>query len=79
MTFVLLLGIGALIAVAGGVVAVMLLARRQQSMDAPPESEPTDFVAPVSSGGYRWRRTDESPEEFKARVARENAEAERKG
>jgi hypothetical protein len=73
------LGIIALVCVVGGVSAVLVLARRQVSEEAGPESLPSDFVAPVSSGGYRWRKTDETPEEFHARVARENAEAGRKG
>jgi hypothetical protein len=75
---VLVLGIVALVCVVGGVAAVLVLARRQVSEEAPPESLPSDFVAPVSSGGYRWRKTDETPEEFHARVARENAEAAKK-
>jgi hypothetical protein len=69
---VLALGIVAVVGVVVGVVMVIALARRQASLDAPPASQPTDFVAPVSSGGYRFRHTDESPEAFKERVAREN-------
>ena len=67
------LGLGAFIAVVASVTVVMLMAARQATEDATPPSEPTDFVAPVSSGGYVWRGTDESPDEFRARIARENA------
>ncbi len=72
---VLVLGILALLVVVAGVVLVIALARRQARIDAAPESQPTDFVAPVSSGGYRFRQTDETEEAFKERIARENAEA----
>ena len=75
---ILILGIVALAAVIAGVLAVIGMARRQAMQDTPPPSEPTDFVAPVSSGGYSWRRTDESAEDFKKRVARENADAGKK-
>jgi hypothetical protein len=71
----LILGFAAFAAVVLGVVAVIVLARRQATLDASPTSQPSDFVAPVSSGGYRWRKTDESPEAFKERVAQENASA----
>ncbi len=58
------------------VVAAVLTARmlRKQQDEAPPPSQGADFVAPVSSGGYRFRAPDESPEEFKARVEAENEE-----
>lgn len=71
----MLLGLGlvALVVVVGAVIATIAMAAR--SADRPPPSEPSDFVAPVSSGGYRFRQVDESTEEFHARVARENAEA----
>jgi hypothetical protein len=69
---VLALGIAVLIAVVVGVLVVVGMAKRQALVDAPPPSEPTDFVAPVSSGGYRWRKTDETAQEFKTRVATEN-------
>ena len=77
----LLLGLLSLAVVVIGVVAAILFARRQADEEAAPKSEPTDFVAPVSSGGYVWRQTDETAEEFKARVARENeaAASSRKG
>jgi hypothetical protein len=58
-----------------GLVVALRLARAQEADELPPPSEPTDFVAPVSSGGYAWRGTDETPEQFRARVARQNAEA----
>jgi hypothetical protein len=70
---VLALGIVALVVVVGGVAAALMLAARQDREDSGPASVPTDFVAPVSSGGYSWRRTDESLEQFQARIARENA------
>jgi len=70
---VLLLGVVALVAVIAGVATVLALAARQAREETAPVSHPSDFVAPVSSGGYRWRRTDESLEEFHARIARENA------
>lgn len=70
---VLVLGVVALIVVVAGVVLVLSLAARQAREDDGPASVPTDFVAPVSSGGYSWRRTDESLEDFQARIARMNA------
>ena len=70
---VLALGIVALVVVVGGVAAALMLAARQDREDSGPASVPTDFVAPVSSGGYSWRRTDDSLEQFQARIARENA------
>jgi len=70
---VLALGIVALVVVVGGVAAALMLAARQDREDSGPASVPTDFVAPVSSGGYSWRRTDESLEQFQASIARENA------
>jgi hypothetical protein len=72
---ILFLGIVVLAAVIIGVLAVIAMARRQAAQDAPPPSEPSDFVGPVSSGGYSWRKPDESKEDFQKRVARENAEA----
>jgi len=70
---VLALGIVALVVVVGGVAAALMLAARQDREDSGPASVPTDFVAPVSSGGFSWRRTDESLEQFQARIARENS------
>ncbi|WP_394844109.1 hypothetical protein LZC95_44535 [Pendulispora brunnea] len=69
-----LLGIIALAAVVGAVVAVVVLAGRQAKEEQSPESEPTDFVAPSSGGRYTWRQVDESTAEFKARAARERAQ-----
>ena len=66
------LGIAAMLVVVIGVVVVMALARKQVEADAAPPSIGADFVAPVSSGGYRFRDPDESPEQFKARVDQEN-------
>jgi hypothetical protein len=71
----LVLGVVALVVVVSGVAAVLVMAGRQAREESGPESEPGDFVAPVSSGGYRWRQTDETVEQFQARVARENAAA----
>jgi hypothetical protein len=69
------LGLIALVAAIAGVAAVAVMAARQATEERAPPSEPNDFVAPVSSGGYAWRGTDESLEEFHARIARENARA----
>lgn len=74
----LVLGIVALVAVVLGVATVLVMAGRQAREETGPQSEPGDFVAPVSSGGYRWRQTDESVEQFQARVAKENAEGARR-
>jgi hypothetical protein len=68
---VLALGVFVLVVVAAGVVVVLVLAARQAREDTAPPSVPTDFVSPVSSGGYAWRRTDESLEQFQARIARD--------
>lgn len=70
---VLVLGIVALAAVIIGVLVVIGMARRQAATESPPPSEPSDFVGPVSSGGYRWRQPDESAAQFKSRMAAENA------
>jgi hypothetical protein len=74
---VLWLGVVALAVVVAGVTTVLILAARQAREETAPASSPGDFVAPVSSGGYSWRRTDESIEQFQARVARENAAAQK--
>ncbi len=66
------LGIATIVVVVVGVAVVMAFARKQVESDAPPASVGADFVAPVSSGQYRFRKPDESPEEFKERVDREN-------
>ncbi|HEY8039529.1 MAG TPA: hypothetical protein VIF15_07035 [Polyangiaceae bacterium] len=70
---VLVLGVVALVTVIAGVAAVLVLASRQAREQTTPASQPGDYVAPVSSGGYRWRHTDESLEDFQRRIARENA------
>jgi len=68
------LGIAAMVVVVIVVIVAMTLAGRQARSDEAPPSRRGDFVAPVSSGQYRFRDPDESPEEFKARVERENEE-----
>ena len=70
----LALGIVAVMVVIVGLVVAVVLAGRQADVEQGPKSEPSDFVAPVSSGGYRFRAPDESPEQFKARVDLENEE-----
>jgi hypothetical protein len=72
------LGIVALAVVVIGVVVAITMAGRQAKEERAPLSMPDDFVAPVSSGGYGFRRADETTEEFKSRVAAENADFERK-
>ncbi len=73
------LGIAAVVVLVIGVVLAIRMARTQSDInDEPPASRPGDYVAPVSSGGYRFRTPDESQEDFAARVARENAEANKK-
>jgi hypothetical protein len=75
---VLLLGVVALVAVVIGVGLVLVAGARQASDARGPESQPTDYVAPPSGGApgsYRWRRDDETPEQFHERIAREDAEA----
>lgn len=71
------LGIVAVLVLLAGVVIAIRMARGQED-EEPPASRPGDFVAPVSSGGYRFRDPDETQEEFAARIARENAESEKK-
>lgn len=70
----IVLGIAAVLIVVGGVVAAILLAQRQSAEDQAPPSRPADFVAPVSSGGFRFRNADESPEQFEQHVRDENEE-----
>jgi hypothetical protein len=71
----MLIGVGMLVlfVVVVGAVVAFTMAGRQAMDEAGPPSEPSDFVAPVSSGGYRWRGVDETAEQFKERIARENA------
>jgi hypothetical protein len=68
------LGIAAMLAVVIVVVVAIALAGKQAKADEAPPSRGADFVAPVSSGQFRFRAPDESPEQFKARVDRENEE-----
>ena len=68
------LGLIALVVVVASLFVAIRLAGSQEREEHPPPSEPGDFVAPISSGGFAWRRTDESTEEFRQRVARENAQ-----
>ncbi len=69
----LVLGMVALGVVLVGVVVAIVFAGRQADHEAAPRSEPGDFVGPVSSGGYAFRRTDETQKDFHDRIARENA------
>jgi hypothetical protein len=72
---VALVGIGTVIVVVLGAMLLVRFARRNAlDEEAPPPSRGADFVAPVSSGQYRFRAPDESPEQFKARVDAENDE-----
>jgi hypothetical protein len=71
---VALVGIGTVVVVVLGVALLLRFARRNALEEAPPPSQRADFVAPVSSGQYRFRAPDESPEQFKARVDAENEE-----
>ncbi|MEO8797740.1 MAG: hypothetical protein ABI551_07640 [Polyangiaceae bacterium] len=70
MTF----GILALVVVLLLLGGAMLVGARHAREEAGPESQPTDFVVPTTSGGFEWRATGESTTEFKARVDRENVE-----
>jgi hypothetical protein len=67
----IILGVAATVALVVGVGIVLVVAARQAREEQGPTSHPGDFVAPVSSGGYRFRKPDETTEEFRARVARE--------
>jgi hypothetical protein len=71
----LVLGIAALVALVVGVGIVLVLGTRQAREEQEPASHPGDYVAPVSSGGYRFRQPDETPEQFHARVARDGEAA----
>ncbi len=68
----LALGIVALVVVIVGVVVTVMMAGRQANEESP-LSQPGDFVAPVSSGHYRFRTVDETPEQFRDRITQENA------
>ena len=67
------LGIVALVVVIVLLGGAMLVGARHAREENGPESEPTDFVAPTSSGRYAWRGTSESTGEFKARVEKQAA------
>jgi hypothetical protein len=71
----LVLGIAALVALVVGVGIVLVVGARQAREEQGPTSHPSDFVAPVSSGGYRFREPDETREQFHTRVARDGAAA----
>jgi hypothetical protein len=71
----IVLGIAALVALVVGVGIVLVVGTRQAREEQEPRSHPGDFVAPVSSGGYRFRGPDETLEQFHARVARDGAAA----
>ena len=73
-----LLGIVALAAVVGAVIAVVVMVGRQANEEQSSDSEPSDFVVPSSRGGYTWRHVDESSADFKARAAREDADSKSK-
>lgn len=68
------LGVVALVVVIVLLGGAMLIGARHAREENGPESEPTDFVAPTSSGRYAWRGTSESTGEFKARVEQQNAD-----
>jgi len=71
-----MLGVIALVAVVIGVGLVLVMGARQASDARGPESHPRDYVAPPSGGApgsYRWRRDDETSEQFRERIAREDA------
>jgi len=72
------LGVLAVIVVVVGVAVAIVLASRQSAEDAAPPSSAADFVAPASSGGFRFRHADESPDEFREHVKAENEEFESK-
>lgn len=58
-----------------GLIVVLRMARGTPSMEddeAPPPS--SDFVAPVSSGAFRFRKAEESPENFHDRIKHEDEE-----
>ncbi len=73
-----ILGVLAIVVVVTSLAVAVRLAGQQEREEHPPASEPSDFVAPISSGGYAWRGGDETAEEFRERVKRENAAAQRK-
>jgi flagellar basal body-associated protein FliL len=72
----IVLGVVTILVVVAGVIVVIVMASRQSKEDEPPASSPADFISPVSSGGFRFRQVDESPEQFHDRVQHENEEFE---
>jgi hypothetical protein len=67
----IVLGIAAFVGLVVGIGAVLLYGTRQAKAEEGPTSHPGDFVARVGKGQFDWRKPDESPEEFRARVARD--------
>ncbi len=57
-----------------GLIVVLRMARGTTSDEdeTPPPS--SDFVAPVSSGAFRFRKAEESPENFHDRLKHEDEE-----
>ncbi|GEM_PF-4064408 len=57
-----------------GLVVVLRMGRAGASMEdeTPPPS--SDFVAPVSSGAFRFRTAEETPETFHDRLKQEDAD-----
>ena len=55
-----------------GLVVVLRMGRANAEDDSPPPS--SDFIAPVSSGALRFRKADESPENFHDRLKHEDEE-----
>ena len=70
------LGMVAVLVVVVGVAITIVLATRQSAEDEAPPSSAADFVAPASSGGFRFRHADETTDEFKEHVKAENEEFE---
>ena len=71
---VALVGIGTVVVVVVGVALLLRFRASKRSRGGSSTQPRADFVAPVSSGQYRFRAPDESPEQFKARVDAENEE-----
>jgi flagellar biosynthesis/type III secretory pathway M-ring protein FliF/YscJ len=59
-----------------GVVAVLRLAKTQRAQSDEDETPPpsSDFVAPVSSGAFRFRKAEESAAGFHDRINKESEE-----
>ena len=72
----MLLGLGVLtmVVLVVGLIVVLRMARGTQNLEdeTPPPS--SDFVAPVSSGAFRFRKAEESPENFHDRLKHEDEE-----